>query len=52
MFEARDGRRVPYFNMFVFSPVSTHSSDDYQASGFKAEAWMPASGKASTLVTR
>ncbi len=37
MFETRDRQRVPYFNMFVFSPVSTYSSDDYQASGFKAE---------------
>ncbi len=37
MFETRDGRRVPYFNMFVFSPVSTYSSEDYQAFGFKAE---------------
>jgi len=36
-FEAKDGRRVPYFNMFVFSPVSTFSSEDYQAFGFKAE---------------
>jgi len=37
MFETKDGQRVPYLNMFVFSPVSTHSSDDYQVSGFKAE---------------
>jgi len=37
MFEARDGRRVPYFNMFVLSPVSTFSSEDYRAFGFKAE---------------
>ena len=27
----------PYHNMFVFSPVSTFESDDYKASGFKAE---------------
>ncbi len=37
LFDARDGRKLPYFNMFVFSPVSTYSSPDYQASGFKAE---------------
>ena len=27
----------PYYNMFVVSPVSSWSSADYQASGFKAE---------------
>lgn len=37
MFEPRPGRRIPYYNMFVFSPVSTYESDDYKASGFKAE---------------
>lgn len=37
LFETQDGRRLPYFNMFVFSPVSTYSSPDYQAFGFKAE---------------
>jgi len=26
-----------YYNMFVFSPVSTYESEDYKASGFKAE---------------
>ncbi len=36
-FETSDGRKVPYFNMFVLSPVSTYSSDDYKAFGFKAE---------------
>ena len=36
-FEARDGKKQPYYNMFVFSPVSTYVSDDYEASGFKAE---------------
>ena len=36
-FEARDGRRVPFFNMFVLSPASTYTSEDYRAFGFKAE---------------
>ena len=36
-FEARDGRRVPFFNMFVLSPTSTYTSEDYRAFGFKAE---------------
>lgn len=36
-FEPNPGRRIPYYNMFVFSPVSTYESDDYKASGFKAE---------------
>jgi len=26
-----------YFNMYVISPVSSYKSDDYSASGFKAE---------------
>ena len=38
MYEPRDGGdKRPYFNMYVISPVSTYSSEDYQASGFKAE---------------
>ena len=37
MFEANNGWRLPYHNMFVFSPVSTFESEDYKASGFKAE---------------
>lgn len=36
-FEAKDGRRVPFFNMFVLSPASTYTSEDYRAFGFKAE---------------
>ena len=36
-FEARDGKRVPFFNIYVLSPASTYTSDDYQAFGFKAE---------------
>lgn len=27
----------PYYNMYVFSPVSDFRSDEYVASGFKAE---------------
>lgn len=27
----------PYYNMYVMSPVSTYQSEDYSASGFKAE---------------
>lgn len=37
LFEAKDGKKRPYHNMFVLSPVSDYSSDDYKASGFKAE---------------
>lgn len=36
-FEARDGKRVPFFNIYVLSPVSTYTSDNYRAFGFKAE---------------
>ncbi len=37
-FETRDrGEKRPYFNMYVFSPVSTYSSEDYQGFGFKAD---------------
>ena len=35
-FEARNGRRVPFFNMFVLSPTSTYTSEDYRAFGFKS----------------
>ena len=37
LFETKDGRKVPYYNMFVFSPVSSYASEDYQAFGLKAE---------------
>ncbi len=37
MFEAAKDRKLPYYNMFVFSPVSTYESEDYKAFGFKAE---------------
>lgn len=36
-FEARNGSRVPFYNMFVLSPASTFTSEDYRAFGFKAE---------------
>lgn len=37
-FEAsRDGQKLPYYNMYVLSPVSSWSSEDYEASGWKAE---------------
>ena len=36
-FEKQDGTKQPYYNMFVLSPVSTYESDDYKASGLKAE---------------
>lgn len=34
---ADKGKMRGYFNMFVISPVSDYKSDDYQATGFKAE---------------
>ncbi len=37
MFETDKGGKLPYHNMFVFSPASTYESEDYKASGFKAE---------------
>ena len=33
----KNGEKRPYYNMFVFSPVSTYTSEDYAAFGFKAE---------------
>lgn len=36
-FEAENGEMKPYYNMYVLSPVSSYVSDDYEASGFKAE---------------
>jgi len=35
--DPRQDRKLPYHNMFVFSPVSTYESEDYKAFGFKAE---------------
>lgn len=37
LFESRAGEMHPYHNMYVFSPVSSYKSDEYQASGYKAE---------------
>ena len=37
VFEAENGRRVPYFNMYVLAPANTFRSESYQAFGFKAE---------------
>ena len=36
-FETRDGTKRPYYNIYVVCPVSTYSSEDYQAFGYKAE---------------
>ena len=36
-FKRDDGNMQPYCNMYVISPVSTYVSEDYKASGFKAE---------------
>ena len=40
-FEIQDGpnrgKKQPYANMFVLTPVSDYVSDDYRAEGFKAE---------------
>lgn len=36
-FENDKGEKQPYFNMYVLSPVSSYVSDDYLASGMKAE---------------
>lgn len=37
LFEVKNGEKRPYYNMYVFSPVSDYVSADYEASGFKAE---------------
>ena len=36
-FEPEQGRKMPYYNMFVLSPVSSFQSEDYKAYGLKAE---------------
>ena len=36
-FEPEKGRKMPYYNMFVLSPVSSFHSEDYEAYGLKAE---------------
>ena len=33
----KGGQKRPYFNMFVIAPVSSWTSEDYQAFGLKAE---------------
>ena len=30
-FEPEQGRKMPYYNMFVLSPVSSFQSEDYKA---------------------
>lgn len=37
LFETRNGDKQPYYHMYVFSPVSSYVSEDYEASGFKAD---------------
>ena len=36
-FENDRGEMQPYYNMYVLSPVSSYVSEDYRASGMKAE---------------
>lgn len=36
-FATDKGDKRSYYNMYVFSPVSTYKSDDYEAFGLKAE---------------
>ena len=36
-FEPEQGRKMPCYNMFVLSPVSSFQSEDYKAYGLKAE---------------
>lgn len=36
-FESDRRQRIPYYNMFVLSPVSSFESEDYKAFGYKAE---------------
>ena len=36
-FQNDQGQMTPYANMFVLSPASTYESEDYKASGMKAE---------------
>ena len=37
MFETDKGEKMPYHNIYVLTPVSSYQSDDYHASGWKAE---------------
>ena len=36
-FKTQDGEEREYFTLYVASPVSDYESDDYHASGWKAE---------------
>lgn len=36
-FETETKEKRAYVNIYVYSPVSTYTSEDYQAEGFKAE---------------
>lgn len=36
-FETQRGEKRPFYNLFVLSPASDFRSEDYQASGLKAE---------------
>lgn len=36
-FETEEKEKRAYVNLYVYSPVSTYTSDEYQAEGFKAE---------------
>lgn len=36
-FDSDNRQHIPYYNMFVLSPVSSFESDSYKAFGFKAE---------------
>lgn len=36
-FETQQGEKRPYYNMYVLSPVSSWTSEDYKAAGFKAD---------------
>lgn len=36
-FETEEHEMRPFFNMYVLTPVSDYTSDDYRAEGFKAE---------------
>ena len=38
-FEAENGEKRSYFNMYVLSPVSTYQSEDSEASGLSEEVW-------------
>lgn len=37
LFETKQGEKQPYAQMYVLSPVSSYTSENYEASGLKAE---------------